>query len=214
MTAVRERLRDAAETAIDLDQRLEEVIAVPVSKIRGDNKRGRIDHSQPPWNARVAHLIMELHSGARVIEAEYRTVLNMRWQYRGDKDSNTKLALLAVLNLAEAAEDSFIAEHVRWLNSWCARALIVLGDRDLPKHLPRDVGQPEPRCPYCARLTLRFWAIQGEVRCVNPACRDGDDRRPVARMEYSPVVQDWILAWRDGTTGMGMPVSANERIVS
>lgn len=212
--SVRGRLREAVEDSLELNGRLEAIIAVPTSKLGGGGTRGKFDRSQPPWNAPVAHLVLELHSGARVLEAELRALLNLSPQWRGGDDANTRFALLAALNLAEAVtEDGLLDEPTRWLNGWRARALVVLGERDLPHRLPRDVGQPEPRCPYCGCLTLRFWATLGEVRCVNPGCLDGAERRPVARMEYSVVVRDWVLAWRDGTVGLPPP-DLNDGIAS
>lgn len=199
---VRERLRAAATSAVDLTSRLEAVIAVPVSRLGGRGRTGRIDHSQPPWNAPVAHLVLELHALARYLENDLRDLAGMSWLTRGGDDANTVFALEALVNLAEAVEEGWLLEPTRQLDGWCARSLVVLGDRDLPQRLPRNVGQPEARCPYCICLTLRFWSSRGEVRCVNPACRDGDDRRPVARMEYSVVSRDWVLAWRDGSVGL------------
>jgi hypothetical protein len=204
---VRERLRAAAADAVSLNQRLERVVATPTSRLGGRGRSGRIDHSQPPWNAPIAHLVLELHALARYLENDLRDLAGMSWLARGGDDANTVFALEALVNLAEVVEDGWLLEPARQLGGWCARSLVVLGDRDLPQHLPRDVGQPEPRCPYCDNLTLRFWASRGEVRCVNPACLDGDRRRPVARMEYSVVSRDWVLAWRDGSVGLPPPTS-------
>lgn len=198
---VREQLRDVTGTAIGLGERLEEIVAVPVSTLGRSGKRGRIDHSQPPWNAPVAHLILEMHSLARYLEDGFRIHLKMRWQPRGGTDENTRFALLAILNLSEAAEDSYVFEAVRTLDNWNSRALIVLGERDMPQRLPRNVGESEPRCPYCQHLTLRFWSSRAVVRCVNPECFH-EGRRPTARIEYSIVARDWVLAWNDGSVGM------------
>lgn len=209
MMVIREHLRQATESAIDLNQRLERIVAIPVRNLKNDNKRGRVDHSRAPWNAQVAHLILELHTTSRAMEDGLRFHLSMSRQPRGGDDENTRYALEAVANLAEAAQDAIVVDLARELGRWCGRAQIALGERDLPKRLPRDVGQTEPRCPYCAHFTLRFWSTQGEVRCVNPECRDESGRRPVAQMDYSPVAQCWVLAWRDGTVGI-----PTERIAS
>lgn len=210
--AVRERLRDVARDAVGLNQRLEEMIAVPTSKRSGGSPLGKADRSRPPWNSAAAHLILNLHTESRSWEATLRAHLNMGSKVRGAADANTVYALDSILNLAESSEDSVVVECARWLNAWCSRALVVLGDHELPQHLPRNVGESEPRCPYCDRLTLRFWPIRGEVRCVNPECHDESKRRPVARMDYSPVVQDWVLAWRDGSVGVPTPDSTSQRI--
>lgn len=203
---VRERLRAAVVSAVDLNGRLEVIIATATSRPGGGGRAGRIDHSQPPWNAPVAHLVLELHVLARYLENDLRDLIGLRWIIRGGDDANTRFALEAIANLAEAVtQDGWLLKPAHDLDSWCSRSLVVLGDRDVPQRLPRNVGQAEARCPYCGHLTLRFWSSRGEVRCVNPGCRDGDDRRPVARMDYSPVVQGWVLAWRDGTVGLPLP---------
>lgn len=194
--------------------RLSELIAHPASRVNSESKHGKVDHSQPPWNAAVAHLILDLHAESRTMEADLRWLLDMPFMLRGGKDNNTYLALNAVLNLAEAAEDIDVAQCVKWLNSWCSRAAITLGDKEFPQHLPRDVGQSEPRCPYCEHLTLRFWSIRGEVRCINPECLDESQRRPVARMEYSIIAQEWVLAWKDGSVGVRVPNTAHQRTAS
>jgi hypothetical protein len=201
---VRERLRETVTSAIDLNHRLEKVVAEPARTVKSGHRRGRIDHSQPPWNAPAAYLVLELHSTARRIEDDLRLCLNMGWRPRGGDDGNTLLALDAVLHLAQAVDDQAIADPARTLGGWCTRAQVALGERDLPQRLPREVGQTEARCPYCARLSLRFWATAGEVRCVNPECVDESYHHPVARMDYSPVTQGWVLAWRDGSVGLPM----------
>jgi len=203
---VRERLRAAVTSAVDLNGRLETVIATATSRLGGRGHPGRIDHSQPPWNAPVAHLVLELHALARYLENDLRDLVGMRWIARGGDDANTVFALEAIVNLAEAVtQDRWLLKPTHDLDGWCSRSLVVLGERDVPQRLPRNVGQPEARCPYCGCHTLRFWSSRGEVRCVNPACRDDDDRRPAARMDYSIVAQSWVLAWRDGTVGLPQP---------
>jgi len=206
----RDRLLDAVSSAVDLNARLAAIIATAVSRLGGRGRSGRIDHSQPPWNAPVAHLVLELHALARYLENDLRDLAGMRWHARGGDDANTIFALRAIGNLAEAVQDSWLLEPAHQLGGWCSRSLVVLGERDVPRRLPRNVGQSEARCPYCSCLTLRFWSSRGEVRCVNPACADGDERRPVARMDYSVVTQDWVLAWRDGT--VGLPASATQDV--
>lgn len=128
---------------------------------------------------------------------------------RGGSDENTVYCLGEISSLAEALEDPVVAELVIWLEGWTNRGLVVLGDRDKPRYLPRQPGETEPRCPYCACLTLRFWASRGEVRCVNPGCRDESGQRPCAVMEYSIIAIDWVLAWKDGMVGL-QPVPKRE----
>jgi len=204
-STVRERLSVAVDDAVSLNDRLDAIIATPTSRLGGRGRVGRIDHSQPPWNAPVAHLVLELHALARYLENNLRDLVGMSWLPRGGDDENTVFALRAITSLAEVVQDNWLFEPARQLGGWCARSLVVLGERDLPQRLPRNVGEAEARCPYCGHLTLRFWSSRGEVRCVNPGCRDGDGRRAVARLDYSPVIQGWVLAWRDGTVGLPPP---------
>jgi hypothetical protein len=124
---------------------------------------------------------------------------------RGGSNENTAWALKQIEHLAEAVEDPIVAELVSWLERWAARSLVALGEKDQARRLPQNPGEADPPCPYCENHTLRFWASRGEVRCVNPSCVDEDGRKPVAQMEYSVVAGDWVLAWKDGLTGLPTP---------
>jgi len=200
--ALRERLRQAIAESITANYRLEQVIAEPTRSPRDQGRHGRVDHSQPPWNAPVAHLVTEMHARARDLEQTFRRRMNLPERTRGGAQGNTVFALEALSGLSESVDDPIVADAVGWLERWSARALVVLGERDRPSRLPRQPGTPEPRCPYCERLTLRFWSSRGEVRCINPACATEDGRRPAALMEYSSLAQDWVLAWNDGIVGV------------
>ncbi len=199
---LREDLRVAVAEALTVNQRLEAVIAVPTRHVRDESQHGRVDHSQPPWNAVAAHLIMDLHARSRELERELRDRAQLSSLHRGGGSSNTRAALEAVLNVAEAVPDPDVTAALHWLESWTCRAQVALGVRDRPQHLPQRPREAEPRCPYCFSQTLRFWASRGVVRCVNPTCVDETGRRPAALMEYSVVAVDWVLAWRDGTVGV------------
>jgi hypothetical protein len=199
---LRARLRELVTEAIGVDTQLEQVIALSTPTRSDGRKRGRIDHSQPPWNAPVAHLVTDLHAEARAMEATLRRGLDIPDKRRGPSSENTARALEAVANLAESSRQPLVAECVNWLNRWVGRARVVLGERDQPQRLPRSPGLPEPRCPYCERMTLRHLASRGEVRCINPECKTGEGRRPVARMEWSVVAVEWVLAWNDGYVGI------------
>lgn len=199
---LRDDLRQTVVTVLEVNQRLEAVIGVPTSRSRDEAKRGRVDHSQPPWNAVVAHLITDLHARSRELERDLRDLAGLSLLYRGGSSDNTRVALEAMLNVAEAVEDRDVSVVLNWLDSWVCRAQVALGTRDQPRRLPRQPQSTEPRCPYCLSHTLRFWASRGEVRCVNPSCVDETGRRPAALMEYSAVAMDWVLAWRDGGVGV------------
>lgn len=199
---IRVRLRAAVTDVITVSSVLEDVIAEPTRRPRDQGKHGRVTHSQPPWNAPIAHLITELHARARDLELTFRHRLNLTERKRGASSANTAFALEALTSLGATVDDLLVADAVRWLEGWVSRARVELGERDRPSRLPRQPGGPEPVCPYCEHLTLRFWATRGEVRCINPACANEDGRRPAALMEWSSVAADWVLAWNDGIVGI------------
>lgn len=199
---LRDRLKIAIDTTLVIYGRLNLIKAEKSTVIGDGSSHGKIDHSQPPWNAPVVNLMLDLHAWSRETEAMLRRVLTMTSRYRGGSDENTSWAITSLGALAESLEDPRVAELVAWLESWTGRSQIVLGERDSPRRLPRKPSEPEPFCPYCECHTLRFWASRGVVRCVNPACRDEAERRPAAVMEYSIIAMDWVLAWKDGTVGL------------
>jgi len=199
---LRDRLKVAIDTTMVIYGRLNTIKAEKSTVIGDGASHGKIDHSQPPWNAPVVNLMFDLHAWSRDTEATLRRVLNLSDLHRGGSDENTTWAVKSLSNLAESVEDPRVAELVSWLEGWSNRAQIILGERDSPRRLPRQPAEPEPFCPYCTCHTLRFWASRGVVRCVNPTCRDGEGLRPAAIMEYSVVALDWVLAWKDGTVGL------------
>lgn len=199
---LRTRLRALVAEATTVGYQLEQVIATTTPVLGGGIKRGRIDHSQPPWNAPVAHLILDLHAEAREMEERLRRHLGIPDKPRGVSTENTRFALESVANLAEVSSDAYVGDCLAYLDRWIGHARIVLGERDQPQRLPRQPGLPEPRCPYCERMTLRHLASRGEVRCINPECRTEEGRRPSALMTWSNVAMEWVLAWNDGFVGI------------
>ena len=199
-TALRTQLRDSASAAWQLSSRLELMIAVRSRP--GDRFHGKIDHSQPPWNAQAANAILDLHAKAREMEAWLRVSQKLPLRTRGGSDENTQKALENVTRLSEAADDGTVRDHIRELEKWIRTARIALDETEMPKRLPRRPGQPEPRCPFCGNHTLRMWPLMGKISCIKPDCKDDHDRKPYAKMEYSPHVQDFVLVWQDGLAGV------------
>jgi hypothetical protein len=193
---IREALRDSAERAIALNERLERLIAVRSSQPSG-GFHGKIDFSQPPWNASVANAVMDLHAQARKTERVLRHELGLPRRARGNSSANTVLALRSVVRLCEKAEDHVVRLTTRELEKWSRRALMALGEAEVPKRLPRHPGQPEPLCPLCNGSTLRMLALKGTIRCISPSCKDENGKRLTARMEYSTLAADWVLVWSD-----------------
>ena len=133
---LRNLLRDETRAAFGYAERLESVLAV---KSRGSSEvfHGKIDHSQPPWNAPAAGLIMELHAWTRFTERLWRRCAGLPARPRGGSHLNTWKALQGLYGLSEAVDDALVAEDTRWLSSWCRRASIVLGETESLKRLPR-----------------------------------------------------------------------------
>lgn len=200
-TAIRLRLKEAANHASGLHARLEPLIAIKSRQPSG-GFHGKIDHSQPPWNAPVAHAITDLHSLARKMERELQGELGFPVRDRGGSDANTGSALDAVVRLAEGADDVLVRFCTRELEKWCRRASIALDELEIPKRLPRIKGKPEPKCPFCTSHTLRSKPGLGEIFCINPACKDEQGRKPSAQMEYSRLACDWVMVWQDGIAGV------------
>lgn len=200
-SALREQLREKCDEAAGLHSQLGRIIHLRDGG-KGGGRTGKLDHSQPPWAAPAALTLLELHAWVRAREAEWRLAANFAVRRRGGSDENTLKALEALCALAHSVDDGRVASSLRELARWNRNARVVLGEMELPKRLPRAKGAPEPSCPYCERKSLRMLALQGIVRCVNVECRDGNERRPVARMEWSGFTQQLELIWADGVTGL------------
>jgi hypothetical protein len=199
--ALRSRLRDTITLALGLNTRLEAITAIKTRQPSGIF-HGKIDHSQFPGNVAAINTILDLHALARETEIWFRIALKLPEKHRGGSSANTRKALEAVARLAEGAADHAVKEHTRAVDKWCTRALVVLGVIEAPRKIPRQPGQPDPKCPFCKDATLRSWPMGGEIRCISPTCRDEGGRKPSARMEYSAHVGDFVLVWQDGISGV------------
>jgi|SRR5882724_1825404 len=198
--AIRSRLKDSAQYAWKLNGKLECVIAVKSQSGGGGGFHGKIDHSQPPWCAAVAHAIMDLHARSRDAEACVRLSLRLPKRDRGGSSANTRIALENLVRLCHGAEDHLVVSNTRWLDGWSRKASIALNETELPRRLPRMEGAPEPPCPWCHSRTLRMFPLYGTVKCLNPECKDEQGRRPVARLEYFE--QEMVLRWQDDIIGV------------
>lgn len=192
--ALRERLKGAVTESLSLNDRLEAVIAVK-SRIPG-GFHGKIDFSQPPWNAQAAHVVLDLHAWARDAERMVRYRLSLPARDRGGSAGNTKRALQRLCGHSEVLDDGLVTDHVRWLDGWGRRALTVLGEREPVRRLPRVPGEPSWLCPWCGRDSLRQLPAQALIWCVSPSCRDEEGRRPKGRLE--PFGGELVLRWMDG----------------
>lgn len=196
--AIRTDFRDTVTVVFVLAERLETIIAV---KSRGSEQvfHGKVDHSQPPWNAGAANMIFELHAWTRFTERLWRRTAGFPERPRGGSQANTGKALAALCGLSETVCDELVLEDRRWLDSWARRAKIVLGEEESIRRLPRQLGAREPKCPWCKRDTLRQKALEGIVFCMDPVCKDDEKRRPLAQLEYFR--GEMVLRWQDGIIG-------------
>jgi len=199
--AIRQKLRDSADHALVLDEKLELLIAEKPSRPSG-GFHGKIDFSQPPWYAPVAHAHLDLHALSRRLEKEMRAELGFPERTRGGSPANTRKALEAISRLAEGSDDFMVKLVTRELEKWSRRASIALELTEIPKRLPRSPGQKEPVCPFCENHTLRAKALEGKIFCINPECKDSEGRKAEARMEYSPVTANWEVVWMDDVVGL------------
>ena len=193
--AIRSRLRETVGDALSFNERLEALIAVKSAQPSGVF-HGKIDHSQPPWNAAVADAILDLHAWCRKTEVLMKRNLGFPPRRRGNSSENTKKGLESLTRLAEGADDESVRDVTRWLDSWCRRASQIMGETEAAKRLPRIEGERSMTCPWCKRDTLRQLALAGLIFCIDPNCKDDEKRRPKARLEYFQ--GDFILRWQDG----------------
>lgn len=196
--AIRNDLRETAKLAVILNQCLESVIG---AKARGSSEvfHGKVDHSQPPWSAPVANMILELHAYVRETEAMWRFRMKFSSRIRGGSEKNTYACLEMLAGLAEGIDDSAVSTADRWLNGWCKRAKATLGVTESAKRLPRVPGEGIALCPWCKRDTLREMALAGVIFCIDPRCVDEENRRPKAQLEY--FAGEWCLRWQDDILG-------------
>lgn len=196
--AIREDFHGEVRGAFLYAQRLENIIGLK-SKGSSEVFHGKVDHSQPPWNASAASLIMELHAWVRFTERLWRRSIGFPERVRGGSHVNTWKGLAALTALAEAVDDMLVCEDRRWLTGWCRRASITLGETESLKRLPRLPGEAERKCPWCKKSSLREMPLDGVIFCIDVKCRDDEDRRPRAQLEYFR--GDMVLRWQDGVIG-------------
>lgn len=197
--SLRAQLQEVIEESIRLNSHLESVLHLPMSHLPGEIRHGKVSAAPVPWYTTAAWLIMDLHAESRDMEAKLRIVAGQPSRERGGSNQNTYKALESMMAVSWAVDDGWVKECTRWLRKWCGQARIALGEKDAPRKL-------EPGCPYCSERTLRFWALSGVVRCINPACfvDKQEKKKPQAHMEYSKVAGDFVLVWSDNSVGVAV----------
>ncbi len=209
--SLRDRLQDTVRNCIVLNERLENVLHIPQQHLPGEIRHGKVSAAPVPWYTTAAFLITDLSAETRRTERELREDAGQPVRYRGGSNLNTYKSLESIVAISWIVDDEPVKECTRWMDKWCGRARIALGEMDEPRQLPRQPGQKAPSCPFCLERTLRFWALSGMVRCINPACfidiEEQDPkkkRKPSARMEFSNVAGEVILVWNDNSVGVSV----------
>lgn len=194
----RGRLQTASQRAWRLSQALEVLVPNRTVVREEVTARTRVT-AAPPWHARAALLVMDLHALTRQHERELVTKVSGRQRERGGSDRNTELSLQALPKLAEAVQDRDVWSVVFKLEQWINRAEETLGLIEPLRHLPTPPGESEPRCPWCGYLTLRWQMRLGRIRCVNPGCAVDPyhDRRPAGYLEMDLQTGVTDITWDD-----------------
>lgn len=185
--SLRNRLRSGTESAWRLYCALELTIPYKNSVHNGPISRQRLVASTIPWNGSAAALTQELHEKIRRFEVHMQDIVTgIRGVRRGGSDANTRFALKAVANLAEAPvmDDQTVLGVLNYLDGWVHRAETFFEPDKGLRRLPREPGEKEARCPWCAYQTLRWHPSSGIVVCVNPECRTEGGTRPRWAAEY------------------------------
>lgn len=200
--SVHARLQEAISDVNSLNSQLENVIADPSRHSSSNIKRGKVSAAPVPWYSQAAFLIMDLHAWSRDYEATLRLAVQLPARDRGGSSANTGKALESIIAAAWKADDQRVKDCCMWLERWCRRARMALGDADHPQMLPQQPGKTQPKCPFCHHTTLRFWPLRNEIRCVDAGCKDDSGNRPRASMEISKLTGTFDLVWQDGISGL------------
>lgn len=202
---------DLAQLAIDVDHlvrpgglldRLEALLPEQVTDPSSGGTRRKVAGSPAPWNAEAAAVLLDIHEGARRLEAALRQAVTGRLgERRGASTENTRAALKSIVRLAEALDEDRQADAARIVSRWvtAARQLRDIDEADRWEPLPRCPGELPPKCPWCDCFSLRMCKARSEVRCLNSVCVDERGRRPIARLEIGTVSGEPMLVFDDGT---------------
>jgi hypothetical protein len=196
--ALRSRLKETVTEVLALNTRLEAIITVKPSH-PSSGFHGKIDFSSPPWHAQAANTVLDLHAWSRDAEALTRIRATLPARYRGGSSANTRKALGSLYSLSEGIDDAVVYDTIRWLEGWCRKAEVVLGEREAIRRLPQQPGETARLCPWCRKDTLRQMTRQGVIFCVDILCRSEDGDRPRAQLEMFD--GQWELRWMDGVLG-------------
>ncbi|MBB2914881.1 hypothetical protein FHS43_006193 [Streptosporangium becharense] len=168
---------------------------------RGSMQHHKVTGSPAPWHAEAGPILMDIHEGARRLEASLRReVAGQLGERRGGSDANTVAALASIARLVHAVPEDGARRTARILSGWIRRAEEVrdIGEAERWEPLRAPAGQLPPACPYCRTFSLRVGRREGRVRCANRRCVDGDGRPPAAVIDKNRLNGDAMLVWADG----------------
>lgn len=203
MTHPADSITDHVAELRDLLAVLAELLPEPVTDPTTGSTTTRRDviGSPAPWHAQAAGILLDIHEGARRLEASIRRdITGHLGARRGGSDANTTAALTAITSLAYGLDHDGAKRTARILSVWISHANQIR-DIDLEPSwapLPSIPGAPPPSCPYCRTYALRFARQSGAVRCANPRCRDTEENRPYGLIEQGKYTGRAMLVFADG----------------
>ena len=191
-------LEDAAEDLMTWLIVGEHLIAQPDKRpaLRSSGKPG----SKPPWNAAVAHAILDAHQGVRDLEQRWSDQVTGRHRDRGGSNGNTAHALKRITSMELAVTRDDVKEGTRLLRRWATtiRQLPAIDDAPRWEKIRAGPDGLPPKCLFCGTFSLRVAIESGVVICVYPDCKDSDGNRPQALLEVNKLDGSPVLVWASG----------------
>jgi len=203
-------VREAAFALRDAYVRAEACIATrdtdQPQMISGSSPAG----TAPPWNPQAANAALDIHEGARRLEASLHTQITRRpRRRRGGSEANTAAAIRGVGDLGASLPGHVPCLHsprhtrcccdacraCQIINRWVNQALLLPAIDEGWRWSPMP---GDPPCPYCSCLTLRVAERLYVIACHNSDCKDSDGNTPTARLGPAPHTQQAAVLWNDG----------------
>lgn len=200
--SLRERLKGSAESAWRMYCAIETVIPHKEARHDEPTSRQKLTASTIPWHTTAANLACDLHAEVRRIEVHLiGLVTGVHGVRRGGSDKNTQFALKAIVNLSHAVDDQSVMGVLGSLERWNRRAEAVFSPDKGLHRVPRDPGEKELRCPWCAFQTMRWQPATGIIVCVNPECRTDQGIRPRWIADYTLADNEMRFSWKPMNEG-------------
>jgi hypothetical protein len=194
--SLRERLKSSAEAAWRLYCAIETVIPHKQTQYGQPSSRQKLTVSTIPWHTSAANVSTDFHAEIRRLEINMSAmVTGVHGVRRGGSHLNTQYALKGIVNLSEGVDDQAVMGVLNYLDRWVRRAEAIFSpDRGLHQ-LPREPGEAELRCPYCAFQTMRWQPATGIIVCINPECHTDQGIRPRWIASYELTDNEMRFTW-------------------